>query len=261
MSQLSTEDAAGSNPPFRYTPEGAKADALAILNKEGANAFRMRIWNQPTAQYSYANITGTLAMARRCKAHNLSFILDFHYSDWWADPGKQNKPAAWANLSPTELLAAVTAFSKSTVQQLVAQGTPPVAVQIGNEVSNGLMWAPKGQPCENGGYLGTACKENNWPAFAKLIAAGIGGVKEACPMCLIAIHTGIVHRISFFFYPPPNLIVLTHHLDRLGQSYPGPWHRLCEGLVQESEPLSAEWIRLRPGWSLNVPNLGQGPDA
>ena len=99
MSQLSTEDAGGAQPPFAVAANASKEDALAILRAHGANAFRMRLWNQPTAQYDYANATGMLQIARRCKQHNLSFILDLHYSDWWADPGKQNKPAAWASLS------------------------------------------------------------------------------------------------------------------------------------------------------------------
>jgi arabinogalactan endo-1,4-beta-galactosidase len=171
---------------------------LKILHQQGINAFRMRIWNDPTEKYSYANITGTLEMASRCKAHNLSFILDFHYSDWWADPGKQNKPAAWASMSPGDLLHAVLNFSNDIVQQLVKQGTPPVAVQIGNEVSNGFLWAPQGQPCNAGGYLGSSCAESNWPMFAKLIAADIVGVKEACPDCLIAIHTDLGNHIEDF---------------------------------------------------------------
>lgn len=114
LSQLGTEDCDGGCPPFRAASGGPRQDALAILRQHGANTFRMRMWNQPCAdgrcnasQYDYANLAGVLRMARRCRQANLTFVLDFHYSDWWADPGHQDKPAAWKNLSFAQLAAAV----------------------------------------------------------------------------------------------------------------------------------------------------------
>ena len=158
MSQLASEDAGGEAPPFRkFSNSSTTVDALALLRASGANAFRMRMWNDPCgdgrcdpAQYSYANLTGVLLMAKRCQENNLTFILDFHYSDWWADPGKQYKPTAWANLSFDALQDAVYDFSRATVAALVSQGTPPAAVQIGNEISDGLLWNGEGQPCDKG---------------------------------------------------------------------------------------------------------------
>ena len=209
MSQLSTEDAGGSRPPFRRAANSTSTiDALALLSASGANAFRMRMWNDPCAggrcdpaAYAYANLTGVLAMARRCQAHGLAFILDLHYSDWWADPGHQTKPAAWTSLTYVGLAKAVYNFTRATVAALVDQGTPPRAVQIGNEISNGFLWNGRGQPCAQGGRLW--CGGGGQPAaqfarLAGLVAEGIRGVRDACDAgtCAVAIHTDLGNHIQ-----------------------------------------------------------------
>ena len=99
LSQIGTEDGDGKASPFRATDDGPTEDPLVLMRKAGVNTFRMRMWNNPCAdgrcnasQWSYAGLPGVLLMARRCKAAGLAFVLDLHYSDWWADPGKQRKP-------------------------------------------------------------------------------------------------------------------------------------------------------------------------
>ena len=79
--------------PFRASPSAPVASPFAVLRDAGVNAFRMRMWNDPCAdgrcnasEFSYANLTGVMQMARRCRDVNLTFVLDLHYSDWWADP-------------------------------------------------------------------------------------------------------------------------------------------------------------------------------
>ena len=101
--QLSTEDGGGAHPPFRERETGPQEDALAILQRCGANAFRMQVWNVPGPLDAYANVTRALQMARRCACHNLLFILDLHYSDGWAGPSTQTKPVAWARMPLSEL--------------------------------------------------------------------------------------------------------------------------------------------------------------
>lgn len=211
LSQLGTEDANGAASPFKADAEGPTTDALTLLRSRGANTFRMRMWNDPCAEvwypdgfcdkskWSYANLTGVLKMAQRVKAANLTFVLDLHYSDWWADPGKQRKPAAWDRLQFDGLVLAVHDFTRETVAALVDQGTPPFAVQIGNEISNGFLWnnASTNQPCAAGGRL--FCKgstpEADWHRFAELVASGIQGARAACPTTKIAIHTDLGNHI------------------------------------------------------------------
>ena len=159
-SQLSTEDGCGTNPPFRASTTGERKDALLLLRSHGANTFRMRMWNDPcadgrcnTSEFSYASLTGVMQMARRSRSANLTFVLDLHFSDWWADPEHQSKPHAWASLPFDELARAVYEFSRGTVAALKEQGTTPAAVQVGNEISNGMLWESAGQGCELGGRL------------------------------------------------------------------------------------------------------------
>ena len=204
MSQLSTEDKNGTDPPFREAPGSPREDALMMLQSNGANTFRMRLWNSPCADgrcnasdFSYASPAGALDMARRATAANLSFVLDLHYSDWWADPGQQIKPAAWAQLPFDELNRQVFAWTRRTVAEFVARGTPPSTVQVGNEVSNGFLWNEKNSSCNTGGRLDGACSrvEGAWSRFGGLIAQGIRGARAACPSCEVAIHTDLGNHI------------------------------------------------------------------
>jgi len=130
-------------------------------------------------------------MAKRIKNAGLDVHLDFHYSDYWADPGKQNKPHLWVPLDSSALLAAVYNYTNVVVTSLKQQGTLPAVVQVGNEITNGMLWTDKGQPCNDGGSLSNPC-DSNWPYFADLVKSGIKGVRDAAgsgPSPLIMIHT------------------------------------------------------------------------
>jgi arabinogalactan endo-1,4-beta-galactosidase len=204
MSQLQNEN----NQPFRAFSNSTITPALQIMADAGADTFRMRMWNDPCAShrcqnktlYSYANLTGVLDMARKCASTTppLRFVLDLHYSDWWADPAHQAKPYAWINKSFAELKQAVYDFTEQTVSALVAQHTPPIAVQIGNEITNGMLWATEFQSCEDGGKL-WGCEPDQadaWARFASLVDEGIAAVKSACLECDIAIHTDLGNHIA-----------------------------------------------------------------
>ena len=207
MSQICTEDADGS--PFRTSPHAKPMDPFRLLAHTGVDTFRMRLWHTPEPDKACAphapcraprarprpapdaDTEGMLRVARRCAANNLTFVLDLHLSDTWADPGHQWKPRAWARLSLDELGRAVHNYTASVVAALLAQGTMPTAVQVGNEVNNGLLWANRsaGEPCSGGGQLWCGDAEAQWSAFSGLVAAGIAGVRSACPRCEVAIHT------------------------------------------------------------------------
>ena len=115
LSQIGTEDGDGADSPFRAMAEGPRIDPMLLMRQSGINTFRMRMWNDPCAdgrcipaQWNYSGLNGVLQMAQRCKAANLTFVLDLHYSDWWADPGKQHKPTAWLNQSYPGLAQSVS---------------------------------------------------------------------------------------------------------------------------------------------------------
>ena len=129
-------------------------DALQIFKNHGINYIRLRIWNAPFIGYN--NLAKTLVMAKRVKALQMGLLIDFHYSDTWADPGKQTKPAAWAGLPPDQLEQAVHDFTRDVISALKNQGTLPEMVQIGNEITSGMLW--------DDGKVGGA-NDANWRAL------------------------------------------------------------------------------------------------
>lgn len=176
----------------------------------GLNSVRLRLWVDPSADtpnawpgpdYTYANLTSVLGMARRAHVAGLAIWLDFHYSDVWADPGHQFKPAAWADLAGAALEAAVFNHTSAALTALAAQGTPADVVQVGNEITNGMLWAATGEPCADGGALWqTGCSSggtsHNWPALGALVASGARAVRAAAPQAALIIHTDLGNRLG-----------------------------------------------------------------
>ena len=119
--------------------DGAKpGDALALFMKNGWTCFRLRIWVDP--RNGVNGLEYTTQLAKRIKDAGGTFMLDFHYSDWWADPQKQNKPAAWAKLDFDALVKQVETYTASVIKTLKDAGATPDFVQIGNEITGGTLW-------------------------------------------------------------------------------------------------------------------------
>ncbi len=199
----------------KFYDNGKPKDAIAILKKHHFNYIRLRIFNNPRADsgYSkkgYCDFKGTLKMAKRIKAAGMGFLLDFHYSDNWADPGKQYVPAAWQNLTYLQLQDSVRVFTRRVLRALKQQGTLPDMVQVGNEINHGMMW-----PYGNITHLDT---------LAGLLRAGIGGVKDISmlPKIMIHIACGGQNEESRHFFD--NMLMRGVHFDIIGESYYPEWH-------------------------------------
>ena len=124
-----------------YNENGTKEDIFKILKAHGINWIRLRIWNAPQdSTPGQNNYEHTLAMAKRIKQNGLKFLLDFHYSDSWADPAKQSLPAEWDNVSSIEeLCSKVSEYTKKILTDLKSQGCAPDMVQLGNEINSGMF--------------------------------------------------------------------------------------------------------------------------
>lgn len=146
--------------------DGTVKDAFDLIAEYGVNSVRLRLWNNPEnieEAKGYCDYAHTLAMAKRIKTHGMSFMLDFHYSDFWADPGQQNKPAAWKELDFEALKEAVFSFTRDTLSNLKAEGVLPDIVQIGNEIRSGLLFPDGELP--------------DYPKMVQLVNAGIAGAR------------------------------------------------------------------------------------
>jgi arabinogalactan endo-1,4-beta-galactosidase len=174
VSWLPTIEQAGS----KFSNATQKAtDPLVLMKKAGLSVARVRLWVNPTTKHG--SLTEVLALAKRIKSAGLDFVLDIHYSDWWADPGKQNKPSAWANLSQPSLVKKVHDYTVGVLKKFKGQKTIPVWVQIGNEVGNGLLW-PNGQLDQ-----WTPAK---FTAMTSLLNAGTKATRETSPTTKVMIH-------------------------------------------------------------------------
>lgn len=156
-----------------YNKSGGQQDLFQILKDGGMNSIRLRVWVNPAD--GWCNTNDVLAKALRAKAAGMKILIDFHYSDSWADPGKQTKPAAWQNENITQLISSVSDHTKSVLTTLKENGISPDWVQIGNETNDGMLW-PEGKA--------SASMAN----FASLINAGYDAAKSVSPSSKVIVH-------------------------------------------------------------------------
>ena len=197
--------------------QGQVEDIFKILAEDGVTYVRFRVWNNPPA--GYCSKADVLALAQRARAAGLKIMLDFHYSDGWADPGQQTRPAAWTNLSFNDLNRAVFDFSYDVVNSMIKQGTPADIVEVGNEIIHGLLW-PDGHVLRGDPTYDTPAQ---WKQFATLVKSGIRAVKAAHSHAKIMIHiaSGDDTEMRWFF---DNLKANRVHFDIMGLSYYYLWH-------------------------------------
>ncbi len=201
---------------IRFSDKGIEKDAIEILKDHGFNYIRLRIFHSPGREDGYSpgrgfcDLDNTLRMAKRVKEAGLKLLLDFHYSDYWADPGKQYKPKAWEGLSFETLKDSLFQYTRMVMQALKAQGTSPDMVQVGNEINHGLVW-PEG----NVMYVDQT---------AQLIAVGTAAVKSVDPLVQMMLHVALggQHHESVFFID--QMLERGVHFDVIGQSYYPKWH-------------------------------------
>ncbi|SEQ93189.1 glycoside hydrolase family 53 protein [Pedobacter rhizosphaerae] len=166
-----------------YNAAGEQQDLLKILKDKGINTIRLRVWVNPAS--GYCNTADVLAKAKRAKAMNMRLLIDFHYSDSWADPGQQNKPAAWVNHDFATLKTAVYNHTVEVLNVLKTNKIIPEWVQVGNETNNGMLW--------NEGKASVNMKN-----FADLVLSGYNGVKAVNPATKVVVHISNGYDNSLF---------------------------------------------------------------
>ncbi|MBC7588160.1 MAG: glycosyl hydrolase 53 family protein, partial [Chitinophagaceae bacterium] len=217
----------------KFSDKGETKDAIEILKDHGFNYIRLRIFNEPANDSGYSPKKGfcdlehTKQMAKRIKAAGMKLLLDFHYSDYWADPGKQYKPAAWKNLSFVELKKAVFDYTKKVLLELKEQGTLPDMVQAGNEINHGMLWPD--------GSIGNIDK------LAQLINAGNAAVKEVDASIAIMVHIALGGQNSESEFFLDNMIARNVKFDLIGESYYPKWHGTLDDLRDNLTKLALKY--------------------
>jgi arabinogalactan endo-1,4-beta-galactosidase len=213
-----------------HDTNGKAGDALEILSHHGLNYIRLRVWVDPADGFhTKAHI---LPMAARAKALGMGVLIDFHYSDFWADPGKQIKPAAWADYDLAQLEVAVYEHTYDVCSALVAQGTPPDIIQIGNEINGGMLW-PEG-----------ALATYNWESFkelAGLLKQGVKAVRHCSPDTRIMLHLAEAGNYGLLDWWYGNIIQQGVQFDIMGLSYYPFWHGTLGNLQDTLNTIAAQF--------------------
>ncbi|MFJ2814844.1 MULTISPECIES: glycosyl hydrolase 53 family protein [unclassified Streptomyces] len=205
ISSLAKSEAKGG---VYKTSTGTNGDAITILKNAGMNYARLKVWVNPADGFN--DKAHVLAVAKRVKAAGMKLLVDFHYSDTWADPGKQTKPAAWASHTYSQLRTDVYNHTYDVLNALKAQGTTADMVQVGNEINGGMLWSDG--------------STDNWPQLAGLLNSGYSAVKAVSSSTQVALHladAGDDATVRWWFDSAKANGV---NYDVIGLSYYGYWH-------------------------------------
>ncbi|MCR5239215.1 MAG: arabinogalactan endo-1,4-beta-galactosidase, partial [Prevotella sp.] len=231
------------NVPY-YDADGQKiAGMLQYMKSEavGWNAQRVRLFVNPTPSLDYndpaicQDIDYVVSFGKRIKEAGFAFMLDFHYSDSWADPAKQWTPVEWQSLSDEELQARLYDYTKDCLKRLVEAGATPDFIQTGNEISYGMLWGKKDTK-SNRCYTNS---DANWPRFIALLQQAVKACREVCPEAKVIIHTERAGE-------PQTTVDIYKRLagvdyDIIGLSYYPFWHKNLATLSQTLEQLATNF--------------------
>ncbi len=236
----------------KYYVNGQETDILDIMKNNEIDTIRIRIWNDPKSPsgepYGAGNNTlaDAIEMGKRVTEAGMGVLVNFHYSDFWADPGKQFKPKAWAQMSVDELEQAVYDFTEASMKEILAAGVNVTLIQVGNELSNGFLW-PEGRLWGPDGEI------DNYANVARFINAGIRACRKVQRDIPIMIHldnggNNALYRRWFDHFMPQ-----AEEFEYIGLSYYPFWH----GRLQQLEDNMND-IAVRYGKELIVAEVSMG---
>lgn len=175
------------NEGAKYYYQGKEIDPLQVFRDHGVTYMRIRVWNDPYGPNGEPYLAGTndtecfLKLAKLAMSYGYRIILDFHYSDFWADPGRQLPPKAWQNLTYDQVVEKMYEFTLDVVKKAKQENIPIDYVQVGNEITNGMLWP-------FGGLDHSVTPRGCFDKLAALLKSGIKAVKECYPEAKICIH-------------------------------------------------------------------------
>lgn len=203
-----------------YDYDGNEADVFSTLEKSGINYIRVRVWNDPYDSsgngYGGGNcdILNAIEIGKRATKYNMKLLVDFHYSDFWADPAKQMVPKAWANMEIEDKANALYEYTKDSLEKLKAEKIDVGMIQVGNE-TNGAM-----------------CGEKAWDNIVShLMASGSKAIREVFPSALVAVHFSNPEKVSTYRDYAEKLAYYNLDYDVFSSSYYPYWHGTLDNLA------------------------------
>ena len=184
-----------------YNAKGEQRECTALMKELGLNAIRIRVWVDPSKHGNWCNTADVVEKAKRAKELGMDVMIDFHYSDWWADPAQQNKPASWVGKNLANLKSAIKDHTVSVLQALKAIGVIPKWVQVGNEIRPGMLWDE--DVALSGASYNVTEKDlkdapasatdkvvypMNWANLGAFVTTGYDAVKSVFPDAIVIVH-------------------------------------------------------------------------
>ena len=229
----------------KYYKDGQEKELLKILKEYGVNSIRLRLWNDPYSESGVPYGAGTndlkttTELAKRVLAKGMGFLLDLHYSDFWADPGKQRIPKAWRGMDVPQLEQAVYDFTRKTLETMRENHVFPTMIQVGNELSNGLLW-----PCG---------KVPDYDNIARFLNSGIRAVRSVDPSLPVMLHLDNGGNNALYREWFDEFMKRGEDFEIIGLSYYPFWH----GTLQQLEDNMHD-IAERYGKELVVAEVSMG---
>ena len=174
-----------------YNSAGKSTDIFVLMKELGMTAIRLRVWVNPAAYGSWCDKADVVAKAKRARAQGLDLMIDFHFSDFFADPGRQYLPVDWSGYSKANVKTALADHTKDVLQALKNEGIEPKWVQVGNETDNGMAF-PHGR-------INWNSESDRFADYVQLSNAGYDAVKSVFPKAAVIIHLGIAGNARWFF--------------------------------------------------------------
>jgi arabinogalactan endo-1,4-beta-galactosidase len=227
---LQVEDAGG-----KFYVDGVETDVLQVFRDNGFNTIRLKIWHTPEDEYN--SLPNVVKMAKRAKEMGFRFMLDFHYSDTWADPGSQYKPSAWEGLSFELLTDSIFAYTRDVIAELKGQGVLPDMVQIGNEITCGMLW-------NDGRVCNPYDTPQQWNRLGTLIKSAVNGLKESLDAgdeVKVILHFDNGASISGCRWWFDNITEEGVAFDLIGLSYYPWWHGSMTALRNNLNDLASRY--------------------
>ncbi len=223
-----------------FYENGVKKDAMEILKEHGANYVRLKLWVDPYDREGNSYGGGgndyetTLSLAQRAKRIGMKVLIDFHLSDFWADPGTQTKPKAWTDLSYSALKTTLHQYMKATMDDFVSDGVIPDMVQIGNETSSGILW--------DDGKVGSG--NEDFTQLAELVNEAIEGVRESVgdqTQIILHLDNGGSYSLYQWWFDGITGCGIDLDFDIIGLSYYPMWHGTMDELQYNMNDIGREY--------------------
>ncbi len=214
----------------RYYDAGLPCDPLEDFRANGVEYMRIRVWNHPYSPSGEGYLAGNcdiahyIRLAKLAQAKGYRLLMDLHYSDFWADPGKQMPPKAWKDLEIGELAQQVYSFTKDCLTKARSAGVSPELIQVGNEITNGMLW-PLGRLEQPDGTRG------NYDNFCRLVDAGCRACREEAPQAKIILHLERSHDQGVYQEFFTRMSKAGIDFDIIGASYYPYWHGTPQQLM------------------------------